>query len=96
MTQVTIDGGYKLSLEAAYDIVYEYLEKCYSCRNSRTHLVKHIQKEKYPNINPENVRRTSQLIQNTRGLFPADPEIQAWRASKQVFITNKINSIRNK
>lgn len=92
MTQVTIDGEYKLTLEATYDIVYHSLETCYSCKNSRTHLLNHIRK-KYPNINPENVRRTSQLIQNTRGLFPADPETQAWRASKQIFITNKINSI---
>jgi len=92
LVQVTIDGEYALTLEAAYKIVYHKLETCYSCRNSRIHLLHHIQK-KYPNINPENVRRTSQLIQNTRGLFPADPDTQAWRASKQVFMTNKINSI---
>lgn len=90
--QVTIDGEYAITLEATYKIVYDYLEKCYSCRDSRTHLLNHVRK-KYPKVNPENVRRTSQLIQNTKGLFPASPEAQAWRASKQLFITNKINSI---
>ena len=91
MTQKALNETYEKEFKTAKEIVLDYLAKCELCRNSDYHLVMHINAT--IKQNPETLTRARRKIQNEEGLFQAMPDIQARRASKELFMRDNITKL---
>ena len=91
MTQYTLKEFIE-EINTTLGITDHYLGMCRDCRNSDTHLVKHIW-ESHSTLNPDTIRRGRQIIQNVRHRHLPDPEVLLARQSKERIVTQNISSM---